>query len=138
MKRTKNNVKQQAKRGNARRSRAATASLIVVMALIGLIGAPLLTVWKQVYITNASVRAERLIDSLTIMNERLARLQLATERLMSTERIERIARESLALDYPRSREIIVVRSEKDAPRPLRAPSWRFIAVLRRSLAQDKG
>ncbi len=131
--RSKRPVHASAKKG----MRVFAATLFFALAIAVLIGLPLLTVWKQVYITTASVRTERLTDSLSVLNGRLARLRLAAEELAATERIEKIARERLALDYPDSREIIVMKQKKKPLRPF-APNWRFLAVLRKSFVPDKG
>lgn len=94
------------------RFRSMAAGIVVVM---GVIAVPLALVWKQSYITRASVRIEVMADTLSACNKRIAVLRLDLERLSRTERIEHFAREKLNLDYPTSDQIVIV--AKDRARP---------------------
>ena len=82
-----------------------TTGLIVVAALIAL---PLLVVWKQAYISGASMRIERMNDTLSSMNREIATLRLRRDRLSTNERIESIAQTALNLEYPASDRITFV------------------------------
>jgi cell division protein FtsL len=108
---------------------------VAVVALAVLF--PLFAVWKQVYITNSALSHDQLIDSISVLNQKVVALRLAAGRLSSNERIERIARQSLDLHYPSSKQIVIVRPQ---PKPRRAmfADWKFLAVLRKSLKQEKG
>jgi hypothetical protein len=59
------------------------------------------------------------------------------EQLSGTERIEQIAEESLGLDYPSSKEIVVVRHKKKKEKSfiLSSPFW---TVLKKSITPEKG
>ncbi|MBD3391251.1 MAG: hypothetical protein GF418_04270 [Chitinivibrionales bacterium] len=108
---------------------------IAVVSLI--VAFPLLTVWKQVYITNSSRMQDRLADSVAVLAQEASRLRLAAEKLAANERIERIARESLGLEYPASRQLVIVRPAA-GPRASSLGGWRFLTVLRKSLNQEQG
>jgi len=110
-----------------------TASLLIALVVI----LPLSLVWKQVYITKTSIRTDILQDSLAVLNKEIAVLNIAVERLSSTERIETIAREALELDYPSSKEIVVVRPGKKDQKGFILDSS-FWAVIRKSLKPEKG
>ena len=77
-------------------------------ALALLIAGPLLMVWKQAYITSSSVRLEAMADTLSSLNKQIASLRLQSERLSSTERIEKYARTVLHLEYPSSDRISIL------------------------------
>jgi cell division protein FtsL len=98
---------------------------------------PLSLVWKQVYITTTSMQQDSLQDSLTVLQKEVITLTILAERLSSTERIEMIAKGSLALDYPSSREIVVVRprKKKESGLTFSSPFW---TVFKKSLTPEKG
>ncbi len=109
-----------------------TAVLVIIVVMF-----PLSLVWKQVYITNTSLRQDSLRDSLTVLQKEVITLSIAAERLSATERIENIARESLGLDYPSSEEIVVVhpRKRKESGFKPNSPFW---TVFKKSLTPEKG
>ncbi|MFP4416813.1 MAG: cell division protein FtsL [Chitinivibrionales bacterium] len=109
---------------------------IAVLALV--VSLPLFTVWKQVYITNTALRNQHIADSLRVLNREALRLRLAAQKLSSTRRIEHIAQKQLSLRYPSSREIIIIRPDKENKLVFSMPKWRILAVLRKSLTQEKG
>ena len=84
-------------------------SMMVGVGLIALlISGPLLLVWKQVYITDTSLKLNAMADTLASLEKQVAALRLTRERLSSTERIEQLARNVLQLDYPSSDQIVIV------------------------------
>lgn len=111
---------------------------IAVLLVLGIaVVLPLLVVWKQAFITGLSMRRDQLVDSLTVLQHEAVQLDAMARRLAGTGRIERIARESLGLDYPRSKKIVVVHPEQSPPQHagLNSPFW---ALLCRSLVREKG
>jgi len=83
--------------------------MAVVLAVITLgIAGPLLLVWKQAYIANTSMRIETMNDTVSALNKKIATLQLLRDRLSSNERIERVARVRLGLEYPSSDRIVII------------------------------
>jgi cell division protein FtsL len=112
--------------------------VLVAAAVVGLLVTfPLLAVRKEVYITNSSLNQESLADSVAVLSRRATRLRMTAESLASNERIERIARQSLGLEYPASQQIVIVR-QTVRPRKSMISGWRFFAALRRSFEQDRG
>ena len=87
--------------------------LFIVVCLGIVIALPMLVVWKQVYISSAAIRQEKMADSIEVLNRTLAELSLVGGQLSSTARIERIAKEKLSLDYPTAAQIEVVRLAKE-------------------------
>lgn len=113
----------------------------VVMAafLIGLIVmVPMVMVWKQVYITALSRRFDELRDSTAVLQKEIAVLNMSIEQLSRTERLEKIARESLGLEYPSSKQIIVVRSNDKRPGKNSFLDSHLWMVVRKSLSPKKG
>ncbi|MFC1476362.1 cell division protein FtsL [Fibrobacterota bacterium] len=110
-----------------------TAAILIAVVVI----LPLSLVWKQVYITRTSIHTDMLQDSLAVLNKEIAALNIKVERLSGTERIETIAREALELDYPSSKEIVVVRPGKKGQKDFILDSS-FWAVIRKSLKPEKG
>ncbi len=108
------------------------AFLIMVVVMV-----PLSMVWKQVYITNISKQHHALQESLSDLQKEVTALTFTAENLAGTRRIESIARESLGLDYPSSKEIVVVRPEKKKEKAslLNSPFW---TVLKKSITPEKG
>jgi len=112
--------------------------LLGITIIAGLIAGPLLMVWKQVYITSTSVRMERMTDSLSVFTKEIATLRLKCERLSSNERIEKIARKKLHLEYPTSQQIVIIKvPEKER---IFSASWpqELLAFFRKSLLKDRG
>jgi cell division protein FtsL len=82
----------------------ATGLMTVLLCIAG----PLLLVWKQAYIASTSMRIEAMTDTLSALNREIATLQFLRDRLSSNERIERVARAMLKLDYPSSDRIMII------------------------------
>ncbi len=105
--------------------------LLVALAIAG----PLLTVRRQVYMRNLAIRREQLTDSLQACTAEIGPLMLRARALASAQRVERIARDDLAMDYPSPDQIVIIES-----RPSRCwalPEGGFLALIRRSLGQEK-
>jgi cell division protein FtsL len=109
---------------------------IIAFVAVLVIG-PLLVVWKQVYITEVSMKQTALADSLKVLSKETAGLRFAAEKLSSTGRIESIARERLGLEYPAAGQIVIIKQrETDKTRP--GDEGNFLAILRRSLSHVRG
>jgi cell division protein FtsL len=85
----------------------ATGLAVVVFCITG----PLLLVWKQAYIASASMRIEKMADTLSALNKEIVTLRFMRDRLSSNERIEKAARTLLRLEYPSSDRIVLVQVE---------------------------
>jgi cell division protein FtsL len=122
---------------NALRQTARPAPLVrvrfmaVVMALVTLgIAGPLLLVSKQAYIASVSMRCEKMADTLSVLTSEISALRFRCNFLSSNERIERVARTVLRLDYPSSdRMVIVPVNGKDEKRGLAAGVENLIALV---------
>ena len=112
--------------------------LLGITLLAVLISAPLLLVWKQVCSNSLSLQMEKANDSLAVYTKKIDALRLRCEYLSSNERIERIARTSLGLDYPTPEQIVIVRVGER--RGFAAAGWtqEVLAFLRRSLFGESG
>ena len=103
-----------------------------------LIAGPLLLVWKQVYITSESMHIDKMLDVVTKLSKEQTELRLRCERLAANERIERIARKSLGLDYPVSSQIVVIRvPQTNRTQQMQWPR-EFAAFIKRSLFGENG
>lgn len=130
----------------AKRSSSATGTpifrfrsmLMGIVLLAVLISGPLLLVWKQVCINSLSLEMEHTSDTLAVYAKDIAALRLKAEYLSSNARIERIARNSLGLEYPTSEQIVIVKV--DEGRPFAAAGWTHgvLAFLRKSIFGESG
>jgi cell division protein FtsL len=109
----------------------------IAVAITLMVAIPLGIVWKQVYITQTSVRHDRLSDSLAILGKQMAQLRLNVEKLSSTSRIESLARECLGLEYPTANQIVIIKQRQNRPQPS-AGEGSYIAILRRSITRERG
>ena len=108
--------------------------LLVTAVFIGL---PLLQVWKQSYITTISLKQQQLKDSCVIISQKIYQVSAEITSLSKNERIEKIAQTKLNLQYPKTSDIIVLKSEL----PVYAAKKRnvqFGIALLRSLMPGKG
>jgi cell division protein FtsL len=112
------------------------AGIIAIIALF--IAGPLGVVWKQVYITQSSVRQEHLSDSLAVLKKQATQLRLSIEKLSSSTRIESIARKSLGLEYPGANRIVIVKSRAIQAPLVAADTNNYMAILKRSIVRGKG
>lgn len=77
-------------------------------------------------------------DSLILLKKQAAVLTLEYERLSGIERIEKIAKEKLDLDFPSSSQITIVKiKNKSNERWLYTPK-ELLAILRKTITGDKG
>ncbi len=103
-----------------------------------LISVPFLMVCKQVYITSASIRLERMNDSLSVLNREIAALRLKCERLSSKEQIEKIAQSMLHLEYPGADRIVIVKIPDDTNKNFTERQRDIVAFIKRSLLGERG
>jgi len=82
---------------------------LIFLGIAILIAGPLCIVWKQVYINELSMRKKTLNEGIVKLNAEAIRLQLVVEKLVSPLRIEKIARERLALEYPAASQMVIVK-----------------------------
>ena len=103
-----------------------------------LIAGPLLLVWKQVYITSTSMHIDKMTRELANLSKETTELRLRCERLAANDRIERIARTSLDLDYPSSSQIVVIRvPQRNRLQQMQWPR-ELAAFIKRSLFGENG
>lgn len=86
---------------------------------------------------NLAMKREQLADSLYTCNREIGTLVLRTQALASAPRIEQIARERLNMDYPSSEQIVILES-RSGTRARHASAAGILAILRRSLGQNRG
>ena len=82
---------------------------LIFLGIGMLIAGPLCIVWKQVYINELSMRKKTLNEGIVRLNAEATRLQLIVEKLSSPLRIEKIARERLALEYPVASQMVIIK-----------------------------
>jgi len=99
---------------------------------------PLILVWKQAAITSVSLNTSSLQDSITILNKEVAKLSIKIEQLSAPDRIESIAKEEIGLNYPQSKEIIVMDSEERGIKITFLSQSRFWTILKKSFNAGKG
>jgi cell division protein FtsL len=104
---------------------------LVLLAFV--ISGPLLIVAKQAYITNVSMKMNALSDSLKIVNEEIASLQLTAERLSSNARVEEFARKSCNLDYPGINQIVIVKMKHNKNKMESVSMSSMLDVINKSL-----
>lgn len=114
-------------------------SLLMWVGMIAvLIAGPLLLVWKQVYITSESMHIDKMLDVVAKLSKEQTELRLRCEQLAANERIERIARTSLGLDYPVSSQIVVIRvPQVNRSQQIQWPR-ELAAFIKRSLFGENG
>ena len=112
--------------------------LIATLCVVVVVMLPLSIVWKQVYITKTSQYQNDLRDSLSVLQKKLTTLTIKAEQLSSVERVEEIAKVFLELDYPVSKNIVILRPRtinKKRKFVVKSPFW---TVLKKSIAPEKG
>jgi len=110
---------------------------IGILCVVILIIWPMFMVWKQIYITNVSIRESALSDSLIVLTKEAATLRLYNEKLCSTQRIESIARKAIGLEYPTSEQIVLIRESKRGGQGATGGSG-FLALLLRTFSRARG
>ncbi len=115
-------------------------SMLLWVAMLSImISGPLLAVWKQVFINNASIRMSAMADSLVVLKKEEATLRLMVQRYSSTARIEQFAREALNLEYPVSKQIVIVGThDKSRNSKILYSPKELLVFLRRAFYGDKG
>lgn len=109
----------------------------IIAGVAILVLGPLLVVWKQVYITEVSMKRSELTDTLIVLSKEAAQFRFAVEKLSNTGRIESIARERLGLEYPGAGQIVIIKPR--TPDKTRSDKeGNFFAILRRSLTHVRG
>lgn len=109
---------------------------VAILAL--LISGPLISVWKQVYINDVSLKVDRLSKSLTSINSQIAELTIEYERLAGIERIEKLAKQKLQLDFPSSSQIAIVKIKGESKDKWSDKPKELFALLRKTFTGDKG
>lgn len=107
--------------------------VIGVVVLLLVIAGPLLVVTKQVYITDVSMRMNKLSDSLRVLHKEITNLQLTCEHLSANERIESFARTSIGLEYPAVNQIVIVKMNNDKNEFDAGGVDKILGVIKRSL-----
>jgi len=111
--------------------------LAVIAFFVGIMAVgPLCIVWKQVYITQLSIRQKAVSDSVAILSRQSAQLRLSIDRLSETGRIESIAHGRLGLEYPQAGKIIIIRPDVSSVK--KTSGGGFFAILRRSITGERG
>jgi cell division protein FtsL len=114
-------------------------SLLLWMVLvIVLISGPLLLVWKQVYINIASISMDENRKTLAGLQKEITTLKLASNRLSSGERIERIAREKLGLEYPTTSQMYVINIPGERKNFVLDKTHDILAFFRKVIAGERG
>ena len=111
--------------------------IVTTLCVAAVVLLPLSLVWKQVCITRTSMRCDMLQDSLAVLNKEIGLLKVSVERLACSERLEAVARQSLGMEYPLSKEIVVLRYGKRGKNVFSLDSS-FRAVVRKTLKPEKG
>jgi cell division protein FtsL len=111
---------------------------IGILCVVVLIMWPMFMVWKQIYITNVSIRESALVDTLVVLTKEAATLRLYNEKLAGTQRIESIARAAMGLDYPTSDQIVVVRESKKGARQSNTGGGSIMAIFRKTFSRERG
>jgi cell division protein FtsL len=110
--------------------------VIGLVLLLLVIAGPLLVVTKQVYITDVSMRMNRLSDSLRVLHKEISTLQLTREHLSANERIESFARASIGLEYPTVNQIVIVKMSNEKNEFDAGRLDKVLGVIKRSLGVD--
>jgi cell division protein FtsL len=108
-----------------------------ILFVVVLIIWPMFMVWKQIYITDVSIKESTLADSLTRLSKEAATLRMYNEKLAGTQRIESIARAAVGLEYPTSAQIVVIRETRKDLRRQEGGNG-FLAILRRTFSRERG
>jgi cell division protein FtsL len=108
-----------------------------IVCVVVLIAWPMFMVWKQIYITNVSLKESALADSLIVLTKEAATLRLYNEKLSGTQRIESIARKAIGLEYPTSEQIVVIRESRAGTRETPGGGG-FLAILHRTFSRARG
>lgn len=111
--------------------------LLWITLVIIMISGPLALVWKQVHISSTSLRMDenrKLLDSL---QKEMTTLRFTSNKLSSTERIERIARKSLGLEYPATSQIYVIHIPSGQKGTVLSRTQDIVAFLRKVISGER-
>lgn len=111
--------------------------LLWITLVIIMISGPLALVWKQVHISSTSLRMDenrKLLDSL---QKEMTTLRFASNKLSSTERIERIARNSLGLEYPATSQIYVIHIPSCQKGTVLSRTQDIVAFIRKVISGER-
>ncbi|HEX7510971.1 MAG TPA: cell division protein FtsL [Chitinivibrionales bacterium] len=109
---------------------------VIAVGVALLIAGPLMMVWKQVYITQLSMRRSAVADSASVLAKHAAQLRLSIDRLSASDRIESIARQRLGLEYPAAAKIVIVKQRGKNARP--ESRGGFFSAWRKSAGNGRG
>jgi cell division protein FtsL len=114
--------------------------ILLVLGCIALVAViPLFEVWKQAYLTRASVTHTRLQQRIRDLEATYEGLSLAMQKYGNRNRIEKIARQHCDMRYPSSERIIVIspsshtRHMHAARRDTQSP---IIAIIKKSFNES--
>lgn len=103
---------------------------------------PLSIVYKERYITDQYLKNSRLYDTLVVKTKEIEKLRLVCERISSKERIEKIAKNKLKLDYPSIEQIVIVKIPKEKEIENKNEKWwlgnELVCFLKKSILKDRG
>lgn len=111
--------------------------LLWVTLVVLLISGPMLLVWKQVYISTASLGMDAKRKSLVSLQKEIATLKLSSNRLSSIERIESIARNNLGLDYPATSQVYVIHIPREQKGSVLSKTQDIVAFLRKVISGER-
>ncbi|MFP4012868.1 MAG: cell division protein FtsL [Chitinispirillaceae bacterium] len=112
--------------------------LVGIVLLMAAMSGPLALVWKQSHINQVSIELENMNDTLEALDREIASLRLECEKLSSTARIERLAKEALSLDYPSSDQIVIIDGGEAGRKLEQSGIGRLFAWVRRSISGERG
>ncbi|HEX2955552.1 MAG TPA: cell division protein FtsL [Chitinispirillaceae bacterium] len=111
--------------------------LLWITLILLMISGPLLLVWKQVYISSASLEMDAKRKSLIAFQKEIATLRLSSNRLSATERIERIARDNLGLEYPATSQIYVIHIPREQKSYVFSKTQDIVAFFRKVISGER-
>jgi cell division protein FtsL len=111
--------------------------LLWVTLVLLLISGPLVLVWKQVYISTASLDMDAKRKSLISLQKEIETLKLSSNRLSATERIEGIARNNLGLDYPATSQVYVIHIPRSQKGSVLSKTQDIVAFLRKVISGER-
>jgi cell division protein FtsL len=111
--------------------------LLWVTLVLVLISGPMLLVWKQVFISSASLDMDAKRKTIVSLQKEIATLRLSSNRLSSTERIESIARNNLGLDYPATSQVYVIHIPREQKGSVLIKTQDIVAFLRKVISGER-
>jgi cell division protein FtsL len=111
--------------------------LLWITLVIIMISGPLALVWKQVHISSTSVRMDANRKTLDSLQKEITALRFTSNKLSSTERIERIARKSLDLEYPATSQVYVINIPSDQKGTMLSRTQDIVAFIRKVISGER-